>query len=286
MKKSIGIYCLLFIFFGCEETDISSETAIVEEPPVVVIPPFVDDEIVISPKETKEPFIELIDTGFEAVLIIYGIDSDNQLNGKVAKSDIEGVTHIGSVDGEIPPEVHARNRYIRNMYGGNHPPIEVMDDIKHFPKLKSIKGITGSINHMDLTQNSELESIYLSVPRFKSLDVRGLKKLKEVTFGGYVNLNPGEILLGNNVDLEKFLCFGHSEYLDLSQAPNLTFFHYYSMHPGLKQDNLDLSKNKKLEHIGGYGIKKPIIISKETDGKIKSGECKLILSESFLQVED
>jgi len=223
--------------------------------------------------ETKQPFAELSDKGFEAMLIFYEIDSDNQINGKVSLEDLKKVTTLTF---QYQPDVTYREKraFIERTYG-EIPKMSSFDDIKLLSNLRMLGSYAGK--HLDLSNNLELEEIQLYVPAIKTINLQNLKKLKKIDFYppigvGYIpspNIRDfKEIDLTDNTALEVLKYYGNAPTLDLNKNVNLREAYLHSAE--FKQTTLDLTKNTKLEILDCTGLfsVKEILITQETLDKI------------------
>ncbi len=275
MKR--GSLFLILVSIICSCTDDSwvhpwPDTAVEpEEPKPQIVHPPIDFPV----SETKEPYFELQDPGFEALLIILSIDSDNQINGKVAREDLLSVkefTHTSPVYPLHPIVKNQKVDFLTRKYGAIQA-IESFDDIKYLEKIKVLEMFGGK--NVDLTYNKALEEINWRASRFDVLDLRGLENLKVVYLGmspmptGYGS--PGKVLLDLNRSLEVFKYWGNTSTIDFRTAPNLKVLHFSD--GGLYSDTvLDLSGNKHLEEVSvhmGNRRNIKVLISPESKARME-----------------
>jgi hypothetical protein len=266
--KFIYIYILLSILFlSCKER---VEPTSPELPPAGTKDPLINQSHTDFPiYETKEPYFEIKDKGFEALLIMWSIDSDNQINGKVAHKDVLEMEKFGHKYPEHQDLPWLLRLFLERKHGAI-PALDSFKDVKYFKNIKSIESLSKGNN--DLTQNTALEKIELYLGKFESLDLRGLTKLKSVVFKyppmppvGY----PGEIYLANNTSLEVFQYMGDARSIDFSAAPNLKQIHFSSYH--YADSVIDLSNNIHLDKvfIGQMLRDATVLVSMTTMEKVK-----------------
>jgi|GEM_PF-1908493 len=253
--KRLGLYIVLAgVIFGCKDTwehpwpDIPAEPQ--EVHPKIEHPP-----ISFPVSETKEPYFELQDAGFEALLIILSIDSDNQINGKVSREDLTKLkefTHTSPVYPFHPIVKKQKTEFLERNYGVI-PSIVSFDDIRYMENIKTLEVHAGK--SIDLSHNTSLERISWINPTFDTLDLRGLQNLKHMEFisqyyYGEGSKNTGEVLLGSNSSLEVFKYWGVTTQIDLTSAVNLKTL--YLQATQYSEPVLDLSKNVNLEEVSIY----------------------------------
>lgn len=259
------------LFVSCSDNKTIPEPVVVEPDPVVVQEP-----IRFTVTETKEPFVLINDRGFEAMLIYYDIDSDNQINGKVSQADLEKVVILTNQN--TTNYQREKRAFVEKEYNGI-PKIVSFNDVQALPNLKILEGYGGG-DHLDLTHNRDLEEIQMFMPAIKTIDLKNLKKLKKIDFYpavgvGYWPLyylenikNFKEIDISDNVALEIFKYYASAPTFDLSKNVNLRELYLTSR--AYKDTVLDLSHNKALEIIDCTGLPsvKEILVSKEVIAKI------------------
>jgi hypothetical protein len=265
MKNLSKLLLLSIAFFvSCAK----SENITVLEPVVVEREPVAQEPVDFPVTETREPYFTIDDKGFEALLILYNVDTDNQINGKVSEEDILTVKDLGYILNGSPS---LKAEFIKDRYG-EIPKIVDFSDIRHFSNLRYL-GVHGG-TEINLAMNSNLEKIeWIGGVGFKTLDVRELSKLKIIqcypsTLGTH---QPGEIQLKNNNGLEVIHYSGTTTAMDFSQAPNLKELSFSTQ--GSVDSVLDLSKNIHLEKIT-INFRNPnnvkVRISPETMKKVNS----------------
>ena len=270
MKKLSLVILLISIIFSCTDSWVHpwpDTIAEQEEPKPKIEHPPIDFPV----SETKEPYFEVIDAGFEALLIILSIDSDNQINGKVAQSDVLSInefTHTSPIYPLHPIVKDQKVDFLKRKYG-EVPEIKSFNDIQYLQNIRNLELFIGK--NLDLSHNKELERISVWSPAFDTLNLRGLEYLKEVEFKipPMPTRNvPGEVLLGSNKSLEIFKYWGRATAIDLSSALNLKVLHLGI--PDYADSLLDLSKNLHLEELVVHGNKlKKVFVSPETKAKIE-----------------
>lgn len=271
MKKTVIIFFLSNLIWACNDSWVHPwpDTIAEKEEPK----PQIEHPTIAFPiSETKTPYFELKDAGFEALLIILSIDSDNQINGKVAEKDLASINDLSHTSPIYPlhPIVKEQKRDFLLRKYGEIPTIESFDDVKHLQSLKNLELWGG--NSMNLTENQQLERISIRSASFQTIDLSNLAKLKEVEFKWPPMPSsftlPGDVKLDNNPALEVFKYTGQAKSLNLNTSPNLKILHFSSSAYGA--DTLDISHNKLLEEVNVFTGNKPttVFISAESKRKI------------------
>ncbi|MBX2952354.1 MAG: hypothetical protein KF870_07600 [Leadbetterella sp.] len=285
--KRISLWMMLAgTIFSCKDTWVHPWPDIAvapEEPKPQIVHPPIDFPV----SETKEPYFELHDAGFEAYLIMLSIDSDNQINGKVSREDVtqlKELTRTSPVYPLHPIVITQKKEFLERKYG-KIPEIESFEDIKHLENINLLE-IYGGKN-IDLTHNKNLEKINWRASRFDVLDLRGLENLKEAYLGmspmpsGYGS--PGKVLLHLNSSLQDFKYWGLTPSIDFSGAKNLKVLHFSEA--GHYADTvLDLSANVHLEEVSlhtGSGHKVKVLISPESKAKMDLNPAKWWKSDNL-----
>lgn len=279
MKNLSKLLLISIVFFvSCAKSDIIA----VPEPVVVEPEPVAQEPVDFPVTETREPFALISDRGFEAMLIYYDIDSDNQINGKVSLVDLENAVRLSRQN--VTNFQREKRAFIEREYNGI-PKIDSFDEIKLLSNLRILETYGGS-NHLDLSHNLDLEEIQIFMPAIKTIDLKNLKKLKKIDFYpavgvGYWPLsylenikNFKEIDISDNVALEVFKYYASAPTLDVSKNVNLR--ELYLTSKAYEDTVLDLSNNKLLEVLDCSGLPsvKEVLVSKEVMDKINDSDGK------------
>lgn len=224
------------------------------------------DTIVVY--DTKLPFVQIPDSGFEAYLIILNIDKDNQINGKIAVSDIQNIDSLNifpvfyfpenkdSYESFIKKKQLIYDKY-KEIYFNSSQDITIksMQGIEYFINLKYLN--TNCEDSLDLSKNLNLTYLEARKPQFKFLNISNCKKLKVLDVGAGYRGQSFPSILGNidftqNTNLTEIHYTGQTPKLDLSKNINLKIldvrFSYF-----LK--DLDLKECEKLESISSYNCR-------------------------------
>nr|WP_319512677.1 hypothetical protein [uncultured Draconibacterium sp.] len=148
-----------------------------------------DDERI----EPINDFVTIPDNQFESILIEQNIDSDEVVNQKISKTDALGVTHLDL------------NFSSSEMY------IEDLTGIEGFTNLTSLSASSHLIEDIDLSQNTQLDTVLLQANEIHSIqglsNLNNLKKL-DLSWNLLDSLSfkneSIEILLASNNLLEFF----------------------------------------------------------------------------------
>ena len=141
--------------------------------------------------------------------------------------------------------------------------ISNLEGIEYFPNLTILSCMNNDLTSLDLSQNTELESLYCNSNNIKSLDLSNNTKLEQLwCFGNGLE----SIDLGENTVLEEILCYDNAiKELDLSQMTELK--NLYCSNNDL--DELDVSQNTKLTDLKCSGMDlEQLDVSELTDLKI------------------
>ncbi|WP_426484432.1 T9SS type A sorting domain-containing protein [Flavobacterium sp. 2] len=166
------------------------------------------------------------DYAFETSLINKGIDIDGR-NGKVLTSSISGLTKLD-----------VSNTSISNLKG-----------IQDFKSLINLSCYNSKITALDLSQNTQLETLNCSGNLLTTLNVTNNKKLLSLNF----NTNSlANIDLSQNILLQSLDCSSNLiAVLDISQNTALTSLKCNTN----KLTALDISKNTSISVLNCYGNK-------------------------------
>ena len=253
MEKILKIVaCLCFTILGCKEA-----LKPVEVIPTPILPPVEIITIDTTAYATKEPFVNIKDRGFEAYLVVYGTDTDNQINGKISVEDADKVNDylmLSTInfDEKIKKKyAFLLNKYklktfedngINGKYYLDKFVVSNLDDLKVFPNLKSIFSesvVSDSVvishenkitevsihnektHYVNIDGCKELTRLFVSGQDQKKklkLDIQNLKKLELLSLGG----NMGFVNLRNNEKITNVSLIGtnFSNY-DFSEVKNL-----------------------------------------------------------------
>lgn len=105
-------------------------------------------------------YIDIPDANFESKLISLGIDSDQEINRKMLRTDAEKVTSLD----------------ISSQHAGDE--IEDLTGIEGFINLTKLEAVMNSLSQIDLSANKALDSIYLAGNRIENIDISNNTKLK------------------------------------------------------------------------------------------------------------
>ncbi|ADQ16049.1 hypothetical protein Lbys_0258 [Leadbetterella byssophila DSM 17132] len=282
MKSAYLMALLLAILItSCAET----ENPFVPEEPKPENPVQIVDEpdpVDFQVTETKEPYFTIADKGFEALLIVLNIDTDNQINGKVSQADVLNVKDLRH---NLNGSPNLKAEFIKQKYGAM-PTIKDFDDIRHFKNLQNL-GVHGG-KTIDLSLNANLEKIeWTGGLGFETLNLTNLDKLKIVQCYApmmpHASGDPGEVQLKNNTSLEVFEYYGHANSIDLSQAPNLKILIFNSWSYQDSVVNLLNTTHLDKVHIGitnRKGVK--VLVSPQTMEKIKTNPSNFHIPETAI----
>lgn len=265
----MNVLLLAILITSCTDTEIPS---LPEEPkpekPVQIgnEQPPVDFPVT----ETKVPYFTIEDKGFEALLIVLNVDTDNQINGKVSREDVLSVKDLKHILNGGP---NLKAEFIRRKHGEIPKIIDFMD-IKYLANLQTL-GVHGGQN-INLSMNANLEEInWKGGIGFETLNLSNLDKLKKVQCYApmmpHGSGDPGEVQLKNNTSLEVFEYYGHANSIDLSESPNLKRLIFNSW--AYRDSVVNLLNTAHLEEvaIGISNVKGlKILISSQTMEKIKA----------------
>ncbi len=109
--------------------------------------------------EVINQYLDIPDTKFETKLISLGIDSDNQINQKILRSDAE--------------KVRSLNLASQNIYDE----IKDLTGIEGFVNLKRLYASGNDLTYVDLSSNNLLDSLNLVGNKIASIDVSNNTKL-------------------------------------------------------------------------------------------------------------
>jgi hypothetical protein len=128
---------------------------------------------IITPEENNA-VVDIPDAVFEKILIDLEIDSDNEINQEVLREDAEEVTQLDLT------QVN-NNTKIRDLTG-----------IEGFINLRKLVVAGHELESIDLSSNTELDTLYLQVNLLNSLDLSSNTKLMDVN----VSLNELHLIEG------------------------------------------------------------------------------------------
>jgi Leucine-rich repeat (LRR) protein len=171
--------------------------------------------------EEVEKYVCIPDSNFEQALIDLGIDSNPVIDGKVLKSDVEGVTFL---------DVNSKN-------------ISDLTGIGAFTSLEILYCNSNQLTSLDVSNNTALTYLYCNSNQLTSLDVSNNTALTYL----YCNSNQLTSLdVSNNTALTYLYCFSNQlTSLDVGSNTALT---YLSCTVN-QLTSLDISANTLLEQL-------------------------------------
>lgn len=196
----------------------------------------------LKPQITETPAIELEDKGFENVLIALGIDTDNQINGKISEKDVNetkifgfpGLMPVGDslFDAKYGATIKRYSIiavYLRKKYG-TELSINKLTDIAKFKNLREIyinATITTQIDSVDFSANKQLEIFRISHIQIRKINFNGCPKMKRILFPSaphpiYIPILD-KIYINECSNLEALLYNGDPRTLDVSKNTNLRY---------------------------------------------------------------
>ena len=109
-----------------------------------------DDE---HTKSTNDTYINIPDNYFETKLVEQGIDSDGLVNQQILKTDAEKISRLDL-----------------NL-SANYGEIADLTGIEGFINLKLLSAGNQELDSIDLSYNTQLDTLYLSGNKFSSIDL-------------------------------------------------------------------------------------------------------------------
>jgi hypothetical protein len=239
MKNLIFFFLVVFVVASCSDEGSAPEP---------LEPLSKEDSIKITllkPSPTKEPYILLEDAGIEAELIAQGLDTDNQINGRISVEDADNIELFSrpfNMSFYVDQSEYLRlmlNRYYEVMpilekeykeKNGSELTVNSLDDVNKFKNLRFlfIGFPTEIIDSLNLSSNSQLEAFETWDTQIKVIDFSNCKQIKRIDFGFY--MHPIKIIRLNNIHISQCL---NLEYLRYTGDPRL----------------LNISQNTKLKHL-------------------------------------
>lgn len=197
----------------------------------------------VNNTDLNQDYLSIPDTSFESILIHTGVDSDGIINQKMLKSDAEGITDL-------------------DLSSLQHGTISDLTGIEGFTSLKKLIAIQHDIQQIDLSDNLNLDTLYLAGNILSSIDLSNNSKLVLLDLqANELNSITGLLELRELKDLDlswnyfKFFSISSESLevlhmsnndlysLDISAVPNLKNLLLTSN----KLQNLDVFLNRKLE---------------------------------------
>lgn len=194
--------------------------------------------------DENDPYISIPDPNFEQALIALAIDTEEVLDGRVLRADVEKVKVL---DLNIPDG----NFEIQNLTG-----------IEGFVNLTTLKALQHEIEFVDLRSNTLLDTLYLQGNLLQEIDLTINTNLVDVNLSSneiYTIEGLSELNMLKRLDLSwndmktfsisntsietLFLNLNELENLDLSNAENLKALNITTNH----LTDLSISSNTKLE---------------------------------------
>ena len=175
-----------------------------------------------SPPDEAELYISIPNAQFEQRLIDQGIDSEGALDQQLLKTDAEAITHLDL-----------------NWAGGEED-IRDITGIEGFVNLTTLTAAQQELEQIDLSFNTQLDTLYLAGNFLQTIDLRNNAQLVDVNLGtnelssveGLSGLNRlkaldlsfnylEEFSISNSSVERIFLNLNELKTLDISQATNL-----------------------------------------------------------------
>lgn len=184
---------------------------------------------------TKEPFIHISDSGLEGFLVIYGYDTDNQVNGKMSREDVNTVSslhlnyflnHSDSI--LIEKHLYFTKRYELNQSGEvfqfparlnngitvHLPIIDIKDAsaLKEFHNLNSFYCDYSSIGKLDFGGKNFMDAIRL-ITSSQEVEIMGVESVNRLSVSrndyvpnstGFPNLNANLGTIRSITELQLF----------------------------------------------------------------------------------
>jgi hypothetical protein len=244
MKYPIAIFTL-FLFIAAVSC---SKEGGVSEPQVISR----EDSIKITylkVNPTKEPYIVLEDPGFEAELIAEGLDTDNQINGKIAAVDADKIEFLGRpilvniANPEDPhfytPAFYARYHVVMPILQKEYEEktgvkliVNSLDDVKAFKNVRKfyVNFPLEPLDSLNLSSNKRLEVFETWDSRIREVDFRGCTEIKKINFTHSPHPLPNTNLLDK---------------IHIKQCLKLEYLSYVSKNV----INIDVSGNVNLKHL-------------------------------------
>jgi Leucine-rich repeat (LRR) protein len=169
-------------------------------------------------------YVNIPDANFEQALIDLGIDSNPVIDGKVLRSEVEGVTSL---------DVSSKN-------------ISDLRGIEAFTALEQLYCLRNQLTSLDISANTALETLYCYDNQLTNIDLSNNTLLSH--FRCYDN-QLTSLDVSNNVLLERLYCPRNQlTSLDLSSNINLLYLNCN----GNQLTSLDVSANTALERLYCY----------------------------------
>lgn len=293
-NTNVFIFLCLALIWGCQKEDTEG-----------VSPLPVDsnnrlyDLVLISmmlPSSTKEPFVELKDEGFEVYLVALGIDSDNQVNGKIAQEDVDKTEIIG-LPSSIPTSsssFNAKYNLVLNRYDkvvqflkekqNKSFVIHELTDIAKFKNLKQLHLSMSSlypfdmmpIELVDFSENRKLEVFEITNSQIRNINFNACKEINKILSRTtlYPNHFPilEKIAISECAKLEYLLYNGDPRTLDVSKNTELKYLEIMERGNTYKitQNELILCNQKKLEVLSVTPNFEHIFLSKIVEERFRN----------------
>lgn len=227
----------------------------------------------LKPSPTKEPYILLEDAGLEAELIAQGMDTDNQMNGKISVEDADRIEILGKpVSLAVNSEEAAYYGPIYNRHfevmpilkkeykakTGTELIVKKLSDVNAFKNLKKLYVVfpTETIDSLNLSANNRLEVFETYDTQIKVVDFSGCKEIKKINFTRsphpLMNTNLlNKIHISQCSKLEYLSYNGDTRILDISQNINLKYLQIINRGDlyQLEIEKLDLCNHPLLESL-------------------------------------
>ena len=236
MEKILKIAaCLCLVLSGCKEA-----LKPVEVIPTPILPPVEIITIDTTAYATKEPFVSIKDRGFEAYLVVYGMDTDNQINGKISVEDADKVNDylmLSTInfDEKIKKKyAFLLNKYklktfedngINGKYYLDKFVVSNLDDLKVFPNLKSIFSESVVSDSVIISHENKITEVSIQNEKTHYVNIDGCKELTRLTV---YNQDLNRVLYLDIQNLKKinFLtASGNVDYTDFKYNESLGIVH-------------------------------------------------------------
>jgi hypothetical protein len=217
----------------------------------------------LKPSLTKEPYVLLVDSGIEAELIAQGLDTDNQINGKISLADADKIRIFGkpvyvTVANLEDPEFYSPAFFFRyhtvmpilkkeyQEKTGSELNVKELSDVNSFKNLRKLYVVfdTETIDSLSLSANEKLEVFGTLDTRIKIVDFNGCKQLKKIEFITSPHPRYGlldKLYISQCSKLEYLNYAGDPRTLNISQNTNLKYLEI-RLRPNLHVSEIEIAE--------------------------------------------